>query len=576
MANLLLLDDGEVAGRAMRGILARGSHRCLVSPDTADARRVLREGVTFDLVIVDLRVGGSPSTAFLQTLRDDWFWRMLPIVVYTQTADARLVRECIALKVQNYLVKPYNDELIYREIEKAVKNPWRNLLFEEPKSFRTLMGITAEELTERRRGLMVLFDRAARVFPSWSKDHRNEDVFREINTLREASEAAGVWVAGDYLTCLQDYAAKGEWSVFAAAGENFDFASRLVFTQLNPSYVPDCFRDADELTAERDRAERARWDAIDIDKTGPVVSATALKAQAAALAGCPVADTAAASFQMVADGKASSLTQVMDIAGTDPGICAQVIGAANRLKLGELTVVDDAGVAVSLLGETRLLALGRGLPLAQSRHLETPTLSWPAFWMYQVAVGRLARFVCKYLEFDYLVTRAYTAGLMHDTGKLVLAHLQPHAFRAILNHCRDRRVPLAAAERKFLGCTSRELGVIVAEAGGVPEACVDVMRWIEAPDQATRNQDLVAMLALSRHICLHYAIGQSGESPRERSVTLSATPEWSVLQERLFPSFDLKRFEVQAHAFVLTLRNELSGDRSERRLTHAQRAAELV
>jgi len=110
----------------------------------------------------------------------------------------------------------------------------------------------------------------------------------------------------------------------------------------------------------------------------------------------------------------------------------------------------------------------------------------------------------------------------------------------------------------------------------VPEACVDVMRWIEAPDQATRNQDLVAMLALSRHICLHYAIGQSGESPRERSVTLSATPEWSVLQERLFPSFDLKRFEVQAHAFVLTLRNELSGDRSERRLTHAQRAAELV
>ncbi len=576
MANLLLLDDNEVAGRAMRGILARGHHRCHVSADSADARRVLREGVTFDLVIVDVGVGGAPSTAFLQSLRDDWFWRNLPIIVYTQASEARIVRECLALKVQNYLVKPYNDELIYREIEKALKNPWRNLLFEEPKSFRTMMGITAEELTERRRALMVQFDRAARVFPTWSKEHRNEDVFREINTLRDESEAAGVWVAGDYLNSLQEFAAKGEWAVFAGAGEAFDFASRLVFAQLNPSYVPDCFRDPDELAAERDRAEQARWDAVDIDTTGPMVSATALKTQAAALTGCPVVDTAAAVFQMVADGKASSLTQVMDIVGADPGLCAQIIGAANRLKLEELTVVDDPGVAVSLLGETRLKALGRGLPLAQSRHLESLAFNWPGFWMYQVAVGRLAQFVCKYLEFDYLVTRAYTAGLMHDIGKLVLTHLQPHAFRAILNHSRERKLALPAAERKYLGCTSRELGVIVAEAGGVPEACVDVIRWIETPDQATRNQDLVAMLALSRHICLHYAIGQSGESPREGAVALAATPEWSVLQERLFPSFDLKRFEVQAHAYVLTLRNDLSGDRSERRFTHAQRAAELV
>ena len=115
----------------------------------------------------------------------------------------------------------------------------------------------------------------------------------------------------------------------------------------------------------------------------------------------------------------------------------------------------------------------------------------------------------------------------------------------------------------------------LAETQGLPKVYANVIRWIDTPALATEHMDLIAMVALARHVCMHARVGCSGDTPAGEGA-LAATPAWSMLQPRLFPSFDLKKFEVQAHAFCLTVKNELSGQIGERRPSHAQRAAELV
>ncbi|HQF38758.1 MAG TPA: response regulator, partial [Opitutaceae bacterium] len=135
MANVLLLDANEVAGRAMQGILARGHHHCLVATDGAEAWKNLHERVNVDLVFLELELKGEKGTGFLQQLRNDCFLKQLPVVVYTTVGDHATVRNVLQLKVQNYLIKPYNDEHILREVSKATANPWRALQFEEEKSF---------------------------------------------------------------------------------------------------------------------------------------------------------------------------------------------------------------------------------------------------------------------------------------------------------------------------------------------------------------------------------------------------------------------------------------------------------
>jgi HD-like signal output (HDOD) protein len=340
--------------------------------------------------------------------------------------------------------------------------------------------------------------------------------------------------------------------------------------------MPDMLRSPTEQAEAKEAAERARWLAADVELNGPVTDRDSLCKQVDALSGCPVIDTVAAGFQMVADGRAAGLAQVMDFVTNDPGLCAQVLVAANRTGHDDMTAIEDARAGASLLGELKLNAIGKALPIVRERDMNLPPLTWPNFWMFQVAVGRVAQFICSYLELSYLSGNAYTAGLMHDIGKLFLLKLHPGGLEAVMRYAREKKVPVAVAEQKYLGCTTRDLALHFAQTRGLPAVYSDVIRWVEAPESAMENTDLVAIVALARHVCLHAHIGSCGDTGLHHHATIATTSAWSVLQPRLFPSFELKKFEAQANAFCLTLRQELIGQRPERRSSHAQRATELV
>jgi len=562
MANVLLLDDNDVAGRALQGILARGHHVCLVATDAGDAWARLREAVVIDLVILELRLPGNAGMIFLQRLRDICFWKNLPVIVYTSAADPASVRSAVALKTQNFLIKPYNPDVIYAEIAKSRVNPWRNLHFEEAKSFCAQMGLTLDALAAMRRTLITRLEESAKEFPSWSKDRMNATVFERIDALSAEAEAAGVWVVVEYLGELRAAAEAAHWGVFSACGPDLEFAGRLIFCQLNPTHVPDCLRPEDELAREKETAMRARWLDSDIDANGPIVPAGEVEGLVGALPGCPVIDSVAAAFLMSADGRAQGLKSVMELVANDPGLSAQVLIAASKLEGHEANDAADPQVAVGLLGVVKLNALAKSMLVVPERLMRVPPVTWTNFWMFLVAVGKMGQFICDYLEFAYLRSNAYTAGMLHDLGKLVLARLYPFGFEAVVRHAEARKVPLHVAERKYLRCDTRQIAIWFAERSGLPRVYCDVIRWVETPELATENIDLVAIISLARHVCQRNHVGYCGDTPHDSSPPIGQTAAWQVLQPRLFPSFDLAKFEAQAHAFCLELRKELTGRRT--------------
>lgn len=243
MANILLLDESDVASKALQAILARGNHVCYFAAKPEDAWRMLREGVVFDVVFQEIKLAGNGGGLhFLQRLREDWFWKILPVIVYTSDTDSRSVKKALSLKVQNYLIKPYDQQLVFGEITRAMLNPWRNLHFEEEKSFCRLTNLSEEDLTKMRRQVMVGFDQAAQAFPAWAESRDNNEALGRLNALASEAEAAGVWAGVDYIRDLYAQAAVNNWSGFKQAGEYLDFASRLVFCHLNPTYVPESMR----------------------------------------------------------------------------------------------------------------------------------------------------------------------------------------------------------------------------------------------------------------------------------------------------------------------------------------------
>jgi HD-like signal output (HDOD) protein len=436
-------------------------------------------------------------------------------------------------------------------------DPWRNLLFDEPRSFCAQAGITPDALRKLRQQLMVSFDNAVNTFPSWAIDRSFAEVFTRLDALIADAETAGVWAGMDYLQELRAQAELGNWSMFKKSGEILEYASRLIFCYLNPTYVPEILKPPEEREQARDAEERARWMQVDVDISGPVMQTAAIQKEVHALTGCPVVDHAAAAFAMAADGRTTSLSRVMELAEQDPGICAQVLIAANALEHDELTTIDDSKSAIGMLGEIKLNQLARATLTIQDKYLNVPPLSWTSYWVFLSGVARVSQFIAEYLEFNYLKGPAYTAGLLHDLGKLVLLRTRPWAFSAIAAYAAEKQVSMHAAEKKYIGCTTRELGVQFAEAKKLPPIYQNVIRFVESPELATESSELVAIVSLARHVCLHNQVGQSGDRPD--SLPLTQTHAWQVLQTKTFPSFDLRKFEASAHALCRELRLSLTG-----------------
>ena len=69
----------------------------------------------------------------------------------------------------------------------------------------------------------------------------------------------------------------------------------------------------------------------------------------------------------------------------------------------------------------------------------------------------------------------------------------------------------------------------------------------------------MAVVSVARHVCLHHHVGYCGDTSNDFAAPIEGTAAWGVLRERIFPSFNLRKFEIQAQGFCRDLKAELSG-----------------
>lgn len=563
MANILLLDSNETARRAMQGILARGSHRFAAVDTSKEAWDFIDRNVGVDLVFVELSLKDGTGLSFVERLKNDGLLKLLPVVVYTAHADREAVKRGLVLRVQNFLVKPYHDDSIFSEIAKATANPWRNRHFEEEKSFCKMMGYEPVMLQKLLDDLRSALELARPSLLKWAEIQGARQAGEELAVLSAQAEAAGAWGVVECVKTLTELAAGDNWTEFVQSTRILELAGRLIFQHLNPTLVPLDFLAEHEQNTQNEARNRAHWFAAWAEKRCPVVKWPQLEHELDALPGCPVIDSAAASFQMSATGHPSCLNPLMDLVDKDPGLAAQVLIAANRAKKPESndsTAIEDPRLAVGLLGELKLAAQSRSLVTAPERLMSLPpTFTWQQFWMFQIGTARMARHACKALELSSLAAPAYTAGLLHDLGKLLLLRLHPHGLQAILLHAQQTGVSIHEAERLFLDCTTDVMAAHFAEKQGLPRRFVNVMRWVHAPQEATEDKELVAVVSLARSLCRQNHVGSSGDKPVKGARPLEETEEWQVLRQGVFPNFNLRAFELQVHAECRELKLELHG-----------------
>lgn len=201
--------------------------------------------------------------------------------------------------------------------------------------------------------------------------------------------------------------------------------------------------------------------------------------------GVPGLPTAATEVLRQVQNPDVGVSEIMASVELDPGLTSEVLRLANSAYFAgprKVASLRDAGV---LFGTQRLLQLV--LTSAVYPYAKQPIRGYdlPAgqLLLHLVAVAMGAERLAKTLRRE--VPRfAFTAGLLHDIGKIVLGTFLEIDGEAITAVAREQRISFEVAERQVLGTDHAEVGAALLASWDIPAEVVEVTRWHHEPEQA--------------------------------------------------------------------------------------------
>ena len=181
----------------------------------------------------------------------------------------------------------------------------------------------------------------------------------------------------------------------------------------------------------------------------------------------------------------ASIQGIAKIVAKDPSISAKILQVANSAALGMSETVSDPVEAVQLLGMTTVRSLALSAQVFSSYAPgRLKDFSPDALWRHLMKCGDLARTIMRRERADFTACEdAFTAGMLHDMGKLMLADSLPEEFQKALQLADDEKISLGKAELQVIGATHAGLAAYLFGLWGLPAPIVEAVAFHDTPEK---------------------------------------------------------------------------------------------
>ena len=164
----------------------------------------------------------------------------------------------------------------------------------------------------------------------------------------------------------------------------------------------------------------------------------------------------------------------------DQALTARTLRIANSAFYGVPGRIGTIRNAIGILGlRTVGTLLTTAAVSAQFASAKCPEFQFGTFWRHAIATALMARGLAKQLRLDEDI--AFTAGLLHDIGRLALAAQFPAETGQVLRYAREMDMPTLDAERQVLATDHLAVGVLIATHWRFPEVVVAAIEHHHAP-----------------------------------------------------------------------------------------------
>lgn len=178
-----------------------------------------------------------------------------------------------------------------------------------------------------------------------------------------------------------------------------------------------------------------------------------------------------------------SLEKVAAIVAKDPGMTVKLLQIVNAASLGLARRFTNPVEAVQQLGIAAVQSL------ALSAHVFTcfegqklKGFAINKLWDHGANTARIARRILEVERADLaLAEDAYTAGMLHDIGKLMLANNLPEPFQRALDLTEQKGIRFLEAEQEVFGANHAGVGAYLLGLWGLPTTIVEAVAFHHQP-----------------------------------------------------------------------------------------------
>ena len=157
---------------------------------------------------------------------------------------------------------------------------------------------------------------------------------------------------------------------------------------------------------------------------------------------------------------------VADLIASDATFTARLLQRVNSAEFGFVSDITNVRRAVALLGldTTRQITLAHATAAYAQGGLKTETMR--RCWQHTVATAVLADEIAA--ACDAFGSVAFTAGIMHDVGRLGLLVAYPEEYERVIRNAAERSLDVLDFEEEEFGAHHAEAGRMLAERWELP------------------------------------------------------------------------------------------------------------
>ena len=193
-----------------------------------------------------------------------------------------------------------------------------------------------------------------------------------------------------------------------------------------------------------------------------------------------------------------SIQELVEVVKFDPAITANILRISNSAYFGLRREIHSLHQALLLLGTQELLKII--IASGATRLFSAPTPGYfterQGLWRHSVSVGLMVDVLAREISLPDQAT-GFTAGLMHDIGKVVLSLFVEEKFHEIMEVVEQQGVSFQAAEKIILGVDHAEMGGEMARMWDFPDRLRLAIAYHHLDKPEAYTDDLILLVYLA-------------------------------------------------------------------------------